>query len=101
MMRRVFGWLGRKAVLYILLIAAVALSTFLIPWLKQVAFGRSPTLVRMQVLEDAKSRIASKRDLAEKSFAQTARALRSGGREPDQRKRDKPRPLAGARLVGC
>lgn len=76
-MRRVFGWLGRKAVLYILLIAAVALSTFLIPWLKQVAFGRSPTLVRMQVLEDAKSRIASKRDLAEKSFAQTARALRS------------------------
>lgn len=76
-MRRVIGWLGRKAVLYILLVAAIAASTFFIPWVKQVALGRSPTLVRMQVLEDAKSRIESKRDVEEKSFRQAAVALRS------------------------
>ena len=76
-MRRVIGWLGRKAVLYILLVAAIAASTFFIPWVKQVALGRSPTLVRMQVLKDAKSRIESKRDVEEKSFRQAAVALRS------------------------
>ena len=87
-MHRLAGWLGRKVVLYILLVAAIAVSTFLIPWLKQIAFGRSPTLVRMQVLEDAKSRIASKRDAAEKSFGQTARVLRreSIGKLDDRRR---------------
>ena len=76
MIGSVFGWLGRKAVLYVLLVVAIAASTFVVPWIKQVAAGTISTQKRTHVLGIAASRIASERDAAAKWFGENARVLR-------------------------
>ena len=38
-MRGIFGWLGRKAGLYVLLVAAIGVGTVAVPWAKQVITG--------------------------------------------------------------
>ena len=76
MIGSVFGWLGRKAVLYVLLVVAIAASTFVVPWIKQVAAGTISTQKRTHVLSIAASRIASERDAAAKWFGENARVLR-------------------------
>ena len=76
MIGRVFGWLGRKVVLYAMLVVAIAASTFVVPWVKQVAVGTTPTQMRASALSDAASRIESERDAAARSFLEKAHVLR-------------------------
>ncbi|NJR80373.1 AIM24 family protein [Sphingomonas corticis] len=72
---KVFGWLGRKGVLYLALVAAIAASTFILPWAKQFVVGRTPIQVRQRVLADAASTIAAERQAAIAAFRKNALAL--------------------------
>jgi hypothetical protein len=72
---KLFGWLGRKAVLYAILVVAIAASTFVVPRIKQIAVGKTPAQTRTHVLDSAVSRIASERDAAATSFVEKARDL--------------------------
>lgn len=76
-MGKVFGWLGRKAALYVALVAALALGTFVGPWVKQLWVGQAEIRVRSQVLAAAARTLASERAAATSSFEQTTRALRT------------------------
>lgn len=76
MIGKVFGWLGRNAVLYAILVVAIAVSSLVVPWIKQVAVGKTPTQIRAHVLGTAASRIASERDAAAEAFVDKARDLR-------------------------
>lgn len=76
MIGKVFGWLGRKAMLYAILVVAIAAGSFVVPWIKQVAVGNTPTQVRKHVLSTAASTIMSERDAAATSFVENTRDLR-------------------------
>ena len=76
MIGKVFGWLGRNAVLYAILVVAIAASTFVVPWIKQAAVGKMPTQIRTHILSTAASSIASEREAAASSFAEKTRSLR-------------------------
>lgn len=76
MIGKVFGWLGRKAVLYAMLVVAIAAGTFVVPFIKQVMSGTTPTQMRHRALSNAASKIASERDAAARSFLEKAHLLR-------------------------
>lgn len=72
---KVLGWLGRKAVLYVVLVAAIAASTFVVPWVKQTVTGGREAQQRHETLSDAKKTILAERDAAQASFRAGARNL--------------------------
>jgi hypothetical protein len=74
---KLFGWLGRKVVLYAILLVAIAASSFVVPRIKQIAVGKAPAQIRTHVLDAAASRIALERNAAAQSFKEQARNLRS------------------------
>lgn len=76
MIGKVFGWLRRTAVLYVILFVAIAASTFVVPWIKQVFVEKAQLQTRVQELDSAAIRIKSERDTAAKIFVAKARALR-------------------------
>ena len=66
---RVFGWVGRKALLYVMLVLAIAASMVLVPWIKtewngpQISLDRAARLDavvgRLRLLEgDAQVRLS-------------------------------------------
>ena len=79
MIGKVLGWLGRKAAIYVMLVVAIAASTFIVPWVKQIAVGQTPAQVRMHILSTAAGRMASERDAAMRSFVAKSRDLRFQG----------------------
>lgn len=75
--RQLFNWLSRKAVLYVLLLIAISISTVLVPWAKQFIAGRTPAQMRAQVLSHATQAIAAERSLAVSTFNRQAQASRT------------------------
>lgn len=88
-MRGIFGWLGRKAGLYVLLVVAIGVGTVAVPWAKQVITGVRLAEVREQVLGDTTRTIATERDDAANTFRAHALSLRSksAAQLDDQRRR--------------
>ena len=76
MIGKVFGWLQRTAVLYVILFVAIAASTFVVPWIKQVFVEKAQLQTRFQALDSAVIKIKSERDAAAKIFVAKARTLR-------------------------
>lgn len=81
MVADVFGWLGRKAVLYVLLVLAIGCATLLAPWLKQVLAGTTPTQLRAQILDEANRAIAAERDRTTQTFKIETASLRTASLE--------------------
>ena len=82
-----------------MLVVAIGASTFVIPWVKQVAVGKTPTQTRAYVLGDAASKIATERNAAVRSFKERARGLRLESIEKlDEQRRDLTKERA--QLVG-
>lgn len=79
MIAKVLGWLGRKAVLYVVLVIAIGIATIFAPWAKQVITGSTSTQVRSKVLGLANRTIAVERDEAVQAFFNKVQSLRGGG----------------------
>ena len=71
------GWLGRKAFLYVALVIAIGTATIIVPWVKQVIFGTTPTQIRANVLSDAMGKIDDDQEAAKRAFLDEASSLES------------------------
>lgn len=79
MIAKLLGWLGRKAVLYVVLVIAIGIATIFAPWVKQVIAGSTSTQVRSQALGVANRTIAEERDEAIRAFHRKGQLLRGEG----------------------
>ena len=79
MIAKLMGWLGRKAVLYVVLVIAIGIATIFAPWVKQVIAGSTSTQVRSQALGVANRTIAEERDEAIRAFNRKGQLLRGEG----------------------
>lgn len=79
MIGKILGWLGRKAVLYILLVVAIGIATIFAPWAKQVIAGSTSTQVRSQALNTTNRTIVMERGEAIRAFHRQAPSLRNQG----------------------
>lgn len=59
---RFFGWLGRRLLLYLLLVVAIGAAGFVGPWVKRELAGGLSAERRAMALEEASQRFAAERD---------------------------------------
>jgi uncharacterized protein (AIM24 family) len=72
---RLFGWFGRKAFLYIVLVVAIASGTVVVPWMKQVVAGTTPAQVRASVLNGAIREMEAEREANIRAFTERVGSL--------------------------
>jgi hypothetical protein len=72
-----FGWLGRRLLLYVLLVAAIGFATFALPWIKREIDGDRQAQQRYEILSLSRQRLDAEADIARRqvvtSIAETQR----------------------------
>lgn len=76
---RVFGWLGRRLLLYVLLVSAIAFATFALPWIKREIEGDRQARHRYEALSLSQSQLESEVDAAERGLKTSLAATRRQG----------------------
>lgn len=75
-MRRIIGFLGKKAALYLLLVLVIGLATITVPWAKEIWAGARQAEQRQQVLQQANQILGQEAAVAATEFRAQAGALR-------------------------
>ncbi len=73
---RLLTWLGRKVLLYAMLVVAIGVATFVLPWAKTELGGARRAETRFSALDDASRRFGAEIDSAAKAWRDRAAALR-------------------------
>ncbi len=74
-----FGWLGGKALLYVLIVLAILAATILVPWIKAEWTGPSAHLERAERLEAVRAEVEAAQDEATRRLSATGEAARTAG----------------------
>lgn len=77
--KRIFGWLGGKAILFVLIVLAILASTFVVPWLKTQWNEPGRRLSIAQRLDTVKGQLEEERAAAERRLAGAAVEARTKG----------------------
>lgn len=76
---RVFGWLGRRLLLYVLLVAAICFATFALPWIKREVEGDRQAQHRYEALSLSRQRIDTEADAARRDLTGSIATVRQQG----------------------
>ncbi|KQX18441.1 MULTISPECIES: hypothetical protein [unclassified Sphingomonas] len=76
---RAFGWLGRRLLLYGLLVAAIGFATFALPWIKREVAGDRQAQQRYAALNLSRERLDAEADAAGRRAASSIAATRRQG----------------------
>lgn len=76
---RAFGWLGRRLLLYILLVVAIGFATFALPWIKREIEGDRQAQQRYEVLSLSRQRLDAEADAAGRRTASSIAATQRQG----------------------
>jgi len=76
---RAFGWLGRRLLLYVLLVCAIGFATFALPWITREIEGDRRAQLRYETLSDVRQRIEGEIATARRGTAESVAAARRQG----------------------
>ncbi len=79
MIGRAFGWLGRRLLLYVLLVCGIGFATFALPWIKREIEGDRQAQQRYEVLTSARAQMATEADAARRQLTTTIATSRQQG----------------------
>ena len=83
--KAIFGWLGRKALVYLALVLAILTGAAVTPWLKSEWAEASTQVERIDRLETVKEQLETQREATEQRLSDAATAAqRKGVNELDQ-----------------
>ncbi len=76
-MRAAFGWIGRRAIVYLLLVAALVAAASLLPWLRSEWVGPGDVRTRVARLAPVQAAVVRAASEGECDFAARLRAMRT------------------------
>lgn len=77
--KQIFGWFGRKFALYILLVVAILVAAFVVPWVKAEWTGPGVHIKRAEQLEDISAALKQRQAALEQQLQTAANAAKGKG----------------------